>query len=132
MHELFEDRSYFEPGGSLSAYFSMVGPSGVGETFAVKQIAAVHGQYVFYVNLLPWLEAIAYPPKSILAGVVDEIVTRSSLYPFNQPFHPRAFGRPSDFVVGNADIGGLSGRHCLLRVRDISGRTSTMWNTNRS
>lgn len=66
-------QEYTAPDGSrnyLAPYATIVGPSGIGKSFAVKQLAFAHGIYVAYINLSPE-PSRGYPRRTPLADVVD-------------------------------------------------------------
>lgn len=48
---LLNQRLRYRGGGYLSPYTTIVGPSGVGKSFSVRQLAVRHGLYVVYSNL---------------------------------------------------------------------------------
>ena len=52
----------------MGPYTTIIGPSGIGKSFAVKQLAVRHGLYVAYTNLAP-LERTCYPRPVALGPV---------------------------------------------------------------
>ncbi|KAK2761667.1 hypothetical protein FQN54_001495 [Arachnomyces sp. PD_36] len=61
-------RSY-DPKRHLAPYTSLVGPSGIGKSFSVSQLAIKHGVYVVYVNLAPAAYQ-GYPKRSSIADKI--------------------------------------------------------------
>ena len=51
---------------------TLIGPSGVGKSFAVKELAARHGQYVAYINVSDRSATSSYPRRSALADYIEE------------------------------------------------------------
>lgn len=65
-----DDRSKY-----LAPYTSIVGPSGIGKSFAISQLAHGHGLYVVYSSLAETGE-LPYPRRSIIADVLPRDATR--------------------------------------------------------
>lgn len=59
----------------LAPFTCLVGPSGIGKSFLVKQLAEKHGMPVFYINLQ--LSATGFPLKSSLLPPASELDTRT-------------------------------------------------------
>ncbi|KAK2792157.1 hypothetical protein FQN52_003925 [Onygenales sp. PD_12] len=57
-----------------SPYTSIVGPSGMGKSFAIRQLAMTRGQYVVYLNLSP-PDTIGYPRRSDVAYQIAGLKT---------------------------------------------------------
>jgi hypothetical protein len=62
----------------LSPYTSVVGPSGIGKSFAISQMARQHGIYVVYASLSP-RGALPYPERSCIANKVPLNGNRSDM-----------------------------------------------------
>lgn len=67
--KLVDCYSAHKPADYLAPYTSMVGPSGIGKSFAIQQIAVFHGIYVVYTSLARE-DSAAFPSRSV---VVDKI-----------------------------------------------------------
>ncbi|KAK2813650.1 hypothetical protein FQN50_000048 [Emmonsiellopsis sp. PD_5] len=59
-YNLYRTRRYMAP------YTTIVGPSGIGKSFSVQQLAVHHGLYVVYSSLADG-ESPGYPPRSVIA-----------------------------------------------------------------
>lgn len=70
--------SSFDNGKHLSPYTSIVGPSGIGKSFAVYQLSNRLGMYVIYSSLAPQ-DAYSYPKRSDIANVLHTISDKQHL-----------------------------------------------------
>ena len=55
----------------MAPYMSVIGPSGVGKSFSIAQIAYQHGVYVIY-SSLPREGSLPYPARSVIAGKLSD------------------------------------------------------------
>jgi hypothetical protein len=76
----------------LAPYTSVVGPSGIGKSFSVAQMAKAHGLYVVYANFSP-RGSKGYPKRSAIADRIpqfndplDELGKREKLTCFWESF----------------------------------------------
>lgn len=67
LHEIMDRHGRYqeEPMGYMAPYTAIVGPSGVGKSFVMKQVAVKHGVYVLYVNVRTD-KGPGYPVKSTI------------------------------------------------------------------
>lgn len=65
--ELIECHDSYHADTHLSPYVSMVGPSGIGKSFIVQQLAVSHGIYTVYTS---FARHAAFPGRSVVADVV--------------------------------------------------------------
>lgn len=67
--KIIEYYQAYDPMKHLAPYTSVVGPSGIGKSFAIQQLAMQHNIYVVYVSLARRKSA-AYPRRSAIANVL--------------------------------------------------------------
>lgn len=80
-HEVYDKicscYSSFDKEEHVCPYTSVIGPSGIGKSFAVSQLAYRHGVYVVYITLAPE-ESSSYPARSVIASQLPNIDSRET------------------------------------------------------
>lgn len=79
--QLLQSFDAYDPQSHLSPYLSIVGPSGIGKSFMVQQMAVRHGIYVLYISFAR-LNSGAYPSRSVIASMIPKNATRDQLFEF--------------------------------------------------
>lgn len=69
----------------LSPYTSIVGPSGIGKSFSIQQLAMVHGMYVVYTSFAGQ-NSTAYPCRSVISDKLPRISERRYIIDFWDSF----------------------------------------------
>jgi hypothetical protein len=69
----------------MAPYVSIIGPSGIGKSFTVAQLALEHGIYVSYSCLAPG-GSLGYPPRSPVADMIPIGFPRSEITKFWECF----------------------------------------------
>ena len=69
----------------MAPYVSIIGPSGIGKSFTVAQLALEHGLYVSYSSLAPG-GSLGYPPRSPVADMIPIGFPRSEITKFWECF----------------------------------------------
>ena len=71
----------YTKGSFLAPYTSIVGPSGIGKSFIIRQMAVQHGIYVAYTSFARE-DSGAYPGRSVIAKKLPNGLTRQPLVDF--------------------------------------------------
>lgn len=79
--QLLQSYGAYDPQLHLSPYVSIVGPSGIGKSFMIQQMAVRYGVYVMYTSLAR-LDSGAYPSRSMIASMIPKDTTRDQLVEF--------------------------------------------------
>lgn len=79
--QLLDCYKKYTKGSFLAPYTSIVGPSGIGKSFIIRQMAVQHGIYVAYTSFARE-DSRAYPGRSVIANKIPNGLTRQPLVEF--------------------------------------------------
>ena len=80
LHKLLQYYTNYHDQIHLAPYTSIVGPSGIGKSFSIQQMATQHNFYVVYTSLAR--QGSAYPRRSAMADILPQSTIRQILVEF--------------------------------------------------